>query len=170
VQARLVAAVALVLAYACPPQCHAHDDTFLGWFILASTTLPSELGADLAVGGTSRSRGVLGWSWQVPLSPRLWAVESRHRAVVDVDMLASGDSVSWRGRLGYRYARHRFFGGVGPALDAGGVTVSPELGFKFLLTSPDDHDSGFALHALVRAGLDTSGFQTVTLTLGWNVL
>jgi hypothetical protein len=96
----------------------------------------------------------------------------RHRVVGGVDLLPRPDGASWRGRLGYRYARRHAFAGAGFGIDGVGLHLSPELGVKFM-HADKGNDCVFdpALHLLVRAEKkpEKANLRGATVLLGWNL-
>jgi hypothetical protein len=128
---------------------------------------PSEAGASIATDGQSRSKGLIGWSYQVPVGHMKPDDEmSRHRVVAGFDLLLGNGGAGARGRVGYRYDTGRLLVGAGPAIDHRGLTLSPEVGVKFLHME----SNGPSLHAIARAQVGESGLQGVTVMLGWNIL
>ena len=126
----------------------------------------------LAAPKISAPRLVVGWSWQIPLGGDGADYPTRHRIVPAVDLLPRSDGATWRGRLGYRYARRHLFAGAGVGIDRAGVNLSPEVGVKFLhLEAPGDPDMDLSMHLLARAEIaaDTGHLRGGTILLGWNL-
>jgi hypothetical protein len=134
---------------------------------VVATLAPAEAGAAIATDGHSRSKGLIGWSYQFPIDhPDGDLTKGHHRIVTGVDLLPGPGGASWRGRVGYRYDTGRFLVGAGPAIDHGGLTLSPELGVKFLHMDGESP----SLHAIARGEVGVGGLQGLTVMLGWNLL
>lgn len=132
---------------------------------VAAVLAPSEVGVTASGANAEASRFVLGWSYQLPID-RL----ARHRIVPSIDLLPGG-SVSWRGRLGYRYGRRHVFAGAGVGIDGVGPNVAPEIGVKFGHLTPGDDDIDASLHLLARAEIapESGHVRGGTILLGWNL-
>jgi hypothetical protein len=128
--------------------------------------IPGDIGVAVPASGASNGRFVLGWSVQIPVEP-----DMRHRIVPSLDLLV-GDGTSWRGRLGYRYARRYLLAGAGVGLDGAGVDLSPEVGVRFLHAGRPSEDADISMHLLARAEIDPGSgrLRGGTFLLGWNLL
>jgi hypothetical protein len=135
-------------------------------FGVAGLLAPSEVGATTSGVDPATRQLVLGWSYQFPADDR-----SRHRVVSSVDLVVH-DGAAWRGRLGYRYGRRHAFAGGGVGVDGSGLTLSPEIGVKFLHLAQEESDGiDASLHMLVRADVapETGRIRAATILLGWNL-
>jgi hypothetical protein len=135
-------------------------------FGVAGLLGPSEVGVTTSGADPATRRLVLGWSYQFPADDR-----SRHRVVSSVDLVVH-DGAAWRGRLGYRYGRREAFAGGGLGVDGSGLTLSPEIGVKFLHLAQEQSDGlDASLHLLVRADVapETGRIRAATILLGWNL-
>lgn len=119
--------------------------------------VPSETGTLVTNEGP---RYVLGWSWQVPVHG------DQHRLVGGVSWIADAPHAV-EGRLGYRYAVGRLFGGLGVSVDGQGSAWSPELGINLLPRHGDD--GSLKVHLLVRGQIapELNQFRGVSLLVGW---
>jgi hypothetical protein len=172
---RIAAAVGLLVALAPAARARACE-TEAGLVIgvgAAALFAPSEIGVAVSPPGPSTGRLVIGWSWQVPISLGEADNPIRHRIVGSVDLLPHSGGASWRGRLGYRYARRHAFGGAGVGLADGRVNLSPEIGVKFLHdaeSTPGEMDLSMHLLARAELGPESGQLRGATILLGWNLL
>jgi hypothetical protein len=140
--------------------------------VAAAALLPSEAGVAIPTANASSPNFVLGWSWQIPVSAWFGDHRMSHRVVGGVDLLPHSGGADWRGRIGYRYATHWVFGGVGIGLDDARGNLSPEVGVKFAHSEDRDSDIvDLGAHLLARAEIapDTGHVKGATILLGWNV-
>jgi hypothetical protein len=108
----------------------------------AAIIAPSETGLLVTSDGP---RFVLGWSWQVPVTGSF-----RHLVVGGFNLVPDGGDHRFEGRLGYRFAPNRLFGGLGVAGFYGtGPSWSPEVGVK--IARWDNDIPSAAVHLLARA-------------------
>ena len=159
-----VLAAGLLLAR---PAAAVGDYGELALLALAGLALPAQVGADIPVTDGAEARGVVGWSYQLPIDS--WKAESHHRAVLGADLLLLAGGVGGRGRVGYRYATHWLFAGAGVSATGAGPTWSPEVGVKFAHFVKGESQS---LLLLVRTEVEPD-FQRVraaTIAVGWNLL
>ena len=161
----MLAAAAIALAPSAraePPASLSVPDGVLFGLGTAALIVPSETGVLVTSDGP---RYVLGWSWQVPL-----AQSFRHLGVGGLNWVPSGGDNRVEGRLGYRFAPNRLFGGLGIAINGAGPTWSPEIGVK-VLRSADDTTAA-AVHLLVRAEIapELNQVRGATVLLGWTIL
>jgi hypothetical protein len=146
----------------------------MDFLVILGFLLPADFGVAAPADG-GRPQPVIGWSWQIApelLSDRFPTELSHHRVVPAVDLLPRADGASWRGRLGYRYDRRHVFAGAGVGVDGSGVSLSPELGIKFLHSADGPrYGADPSLHLLARAEIaPRSGeLRGATVLLGWNV-
>jgi hypothetical protein len=159
--------IAVALAGGFSPRAEASGDGVIP-VLAAGALLPSEAGATMTTTSDPRAKAVLGWSWQLALGDDLFDAARRHHLVGGVNLLPGPGGKSWDARLGYRYSLGDLFVGAGPAVGARGISLSPEVGFKFA------HGYNFysidpALHVLARADVAPDGLRGVTLLLGWSV-
>ena len=137
----------------------------------AAALLPSDVGIAIPVTDAAPTRFVLGWFWQIPIgADGLFRGSGHHRVVPAVDLLPHAGGASVRGRLGYRYGRRHAFGGAAIGIDGDGMTLSPEVGVKFLHVYSNDAIDA-SLHLLARADIapDTGHVRGATVLLGWNL-
>jgi hypothetical protein len=131
---------------------------------------PAHVGADVSPDASAPMRGVVGWSYQIPIKTPYDddVLKSRHGLVFGGDVLFHG-GVDGRGRVGYRYTTYRLFGGAGVSVSAAGATLSPEVGVKFGHFSDGKRPS---LHVLVRGEVTPNSTKapTATIAVGWNLL
>jgi hypothetical protein len=138
---------------------------------LALLLAPSETGVTAVMADQTTPRFVLAWSWQAPVSAVFHGAARHHRAVAGVDLLLGSENASWRGRVGYRYGGRHAFGGVGVVFEAGGVSLSPEVGVKFAHLVPEREQSiDPSLHLLARTDVapESGRLRGGTVLLGWN--
>lgn len=156
-----LALVSLATAAARPARASGHLPPMGGVYTLGipALILPSEVGATL----TADPHFLLGWSWQIPLG-------ETQRFVGGVSWLPDADGRHVQGRLGYRFAPGRVFGGLGISIDNAGVTWSPELGVN-LVPIQDISKSG-GVHLLLRGEIapGLNQFRGGSLLLGWTIL
>ena len=138
----------------------------LALLCLAGLALPAHAGADFPASEGAQARGMIGWSYQLPLDS--WKGESHHRAVLGADLLLA-NGVGGRARIGYRYATHWLFAGAGVSATGAGPTWSPEVGVKFAHFVKGEAQS---LHLLVRGEVapDFQRVRAATIAVGWNLL
>ena len=130
---------------------------------IAALIAPSETG--LLVTGEG-PRFVLGWSWQAPVTQSY-----RHLVVGGLNLVPDGGNHRFEGRLGYRFAPNRLFGGLGIAgFDRAGPTWSPEIGVKIARWGNDTPAT--AVHLLARAEIapELNQIRGATVLLGWTIL
>ena len=144
----MLAAATIALApsaHADPPAFPIPDGTEVARIVglgLAALIAPSETGVLVTSDGP---RFVLGWSWQVPVTGSF-----RHLVVGGLSWVPDGSDHHVEGRLGYRFAPNRLFGGLGIAgFDHAGPTWSPEIGVKIARWGNDNPAT--AVHLLARA-------------------
>jgi hypothetical protein len=154
-----------------PRRAEAHGEELLG-ALAAGLVAPSEAGTSVTPSAPSPVEGVLGWSWQIPLGHEPFRADDLHRVVVGADLLFGAQPPSWRGRVGYRFAWRNLLVGAGPEIAAHGLSLSPELGFKFAHADDADHRQEVdpSLHVLARAAVGADGFRGATFLVGWSFL
>ena len=129
---------------------------------IAAIIAPSETGVLVASDGP---RFVLGWSWQVPVTGSF-----RHFVVGGFNLVPDGGDHRFEGRLGYRFAPNRLFGGLGIAGFYGtGPNWSPEIGVKIARWGNDNPAT--AVHLLARAEIapELNQIRGASLLLGFTV-
>ena len=137
----MVAALSLAIAPARAEACASEEGEFVG-IGTALLLIPSEIGTLVTAGSL---RFVLGWSGQYPFPNH-----ERHRVILGMNWIP-GDPDKIEGRLGYRYAPGRMFGGLGVALDG-------------------ETDDVVALNAFLAQGVcEAVGFR-IELTVGQPLL
>jgi hypothetical protein len=154
-------------AAACVP---LNDGAVLG-IGAAAFLAPSEFGIAVRAATPVAANFMLGWSWQYPFSAAFEEQTTRHRVVVDIDLIPQSGGPSGRARLGYRYGRHHAFAGAGVGVDDAGVNLSPEVGLKFANLGKRDNDADPSLHLLARAEIapESGHLRGATVLLGWNL-
>jgi hypothetical protein len=170
-RARLVVTLgtlAATLLAARPAAADPDFDRLISFGVLVLIA-PAHVGADVSPDASAPTRGVVGWSYQIPIkTPYDDILNSSHGLVFGGDVLFHG-GVNGRGRVGYRYTTYRLFGGAGVSVTAAGATLSPEIGVKFGHFSDGKRPS---LHVLVRGEVapNLAKTPTATIAFGWNLL
>lgn len=161
--------LAAALLVARPAAADPNYDRLVSFGVLALIA-PAHVGADVSPDASAPTRGVVGWSYQIPIKTQYDddALNSPHGLVFGGDVLFHG-GVDGRGRVGYRYSTYRWFGGAGVSVTGTGATLSPEVGVKFAHFSDGKRPS---LHVLVRGEVAPTLAKTPTATIafGWNLL
>jgi len=126
----------------------------------AGVVLPSETGMLF----DRKAFFVVGWSWQVPITPSF-----RHRIVGGLNWVPASDQHRWGGRAGYRFAARDFIAGAGIAFDHAGTTWSPEAGVRFPPHRHEDELFDPSLHVILRAdvALELNRLRGMTMLVGW---
>lgn len=158
-----LALVGLVTATTRPAHASGHIPSICDVcsYAIPALFFPSELGVIV----TDAPHFGLGWSLQIP-DPEA----KEHRLVVGLNVIPDGGPHDVQGRVGYRFAPGRIFGGLGISFDHTQETWSPELGVN--LVSRKTYGPGGGLHILARAEIDPelSQLRGGSLLLGWTLL
>jgi hypothetical protein len=126
---------------------------------VAGVLLPSETGVLV----NSESHFVLGWSWQVPITPSF-----RHRIIGGLNWVPGAKNHELGGRAGYRFGTHDIIAGLGIDFANSRTTWSPEVGIKFPHHGVDEQFNP-SFHIIVRANLvpKLNQLQGTTVLFGW---
>jgi hypothetical protein len=178
---RWIAGAAGLLAAALAPAGRAHADAFGDAVAVVGGVLaPADVGVTVPRPDLGTAGPVIAWSVQIPLAfqasgPSLSWPASPHRIVPEIELLPHVGAVSWRGRLGYRYAGRTLIAGAGASVDGPNMSLSPELGLKFAHAFngrfADDIGIDLSMHLLARAEIapESGHLRGVTFMLGWNL-